>query len=665
MLDSRHIQDPSQGGDIQTHWGYPDRIMPCKNDALTCTYLDVVYSAHDLGLLYTGILWATIFAVLLSWAFLRRASRPAVQGTWQSTTGSDRGAFTKLWKTAAAASRRLLLKDANHFLFGRTTRFQVVVLALLAAYLLIWSFVGITYNTWVTPVKNLPGVYNTRVSLGPWADRVGVLAYALTPLSIMLSSRESLLTILTGVPYQSFNFLHRWLGYIIIAQSILHTIGWSVIEIKLYQPQPKVAREWVVQSYIIWGIVAMILLLLLFVLSTPWGIRATGYEFFRKAHYVLAMVYIGACWAHWSKLECFLVPAFILWGIDRGARVVRTAMLHYHPTSSGYAVFKPAPATITRFPDHPEHGDVLRLDLENEQDPWKIGQHYYLCFTESSIWQSHPFTPLNAPAVEKGVVKHSYIMRAKSGETRKVAELALKKIASTAADHGVSTPVLLTGGYGQDLTEKVDADTNIVCVAGGTGITFVLPILLDLARTRTRTRTRAPTDRRIKLVWAMRHSNNVEWVEEEMAILRKSQKELGLTISLFATRDVAGGSSEKLANDCGKTGGGGQVTDVGSSASSSEDICPCDVDVVCEPGLSVDKIGDGSADEGRHPDLRRLVGDFVESTVSGKTVVFASGPGGMITDLRGIVAGLNSPGRVWKRQERFDVELVCDDRLEW
>ncbi|KAG6224037.1 hypothetical protein E4U25_002710 [Claviceps purpurea] len=675
-MQPRHIQNLSDGGTIEPHWGYADRILPCKNDVGSCEYLDVVYHAHDLGMFYMGILWATILSVLLLWALLRRATRPLVQGpSPRSETSSNlSNAWTKLRRTAAAASRRFLLRDAPHVLFGRTTRFQVGVLALLAAYLLIWSFLGITYRTWITPVKNMPGVYSTRSSLGPWADRVGVIAYAMTPLSIMLSSRESLLTVLTGVPYQSFNFLHRWLGYIMVVQASFHTIGWCIIEGRLYQPQPKVGIEWITQTYMIWGIVAIILLLLIFVLSTPWAIRATGYEFFRKAHYVLAMVYIGACWAHWNKLECFLIPAFILWGLDRGARLVRTALLHHHPTSSStYAVFKPVSASMTLFPD-PEHGDVLRLDLENQQDPWKIGQHFYLCFTESSIWQSHPFTPLNAPVVDKrGLVKHAYIMRAKSGETKTLAELAQKKISAIASagpqdsKPPPSTPIFLTGGYGEDLLEKLDRDTtNIVCVAGGTGIAYVLPLLLQLASLcrDAGAEPAGPSDRKIELIWAVRHTSNVDWIAEEMALLRKCQRALGLTISLFATRDKAGSSalSEKRGGDCLKAGQSTSTdaaSSSSSSSSSSSDVCPCG------PGLSVDKLGRGSMEEGRHPDLAALVGDFVASTVCGRTVVFASGPGGMISDLRTIVGGLNEPGRVWRREERYDVELVCDDRLEW
>src|SRR5690606_24413485 len=106
-----------------------------------------------------------------------------------------------------------------------------------------------SYQKWITPVSHDEhiGYFNTRTSLGPWSDRIGVLAYALTPLSILLATRESFLSVVTGVPYQNFNFLHRWLGYIIVVQSSLHTIGWCIIEIRLYQPQPQVAEEWIKQ----------------------------------------------------------------------------------------------------------------------------------------------------------------------------------------------------------------------------------------------------------------------------------------------------------------------------------------------------------------------------------------------------------------------------------
>lgn len=653
QLGARHIQNMSEATELEAHWGYADRAVPCTSDPGSCEYLDLVYWAHDMSMLYSGIFWATVGAILFVWALYRQAGRSSSVPVSPESTG--RGGLTKLRRTLGAASRRYLLPDSVRLVFGRTTRLQVLILTVLVGYLTIWSFVGLYYRTWITPVKSLPGVYNRRSSLGPWSDRIGVLAYALTPLSIMLSSRESILSLITGVPYQSFNFLHRWLGYVIFLQSSLHTIAWCVVEIAYYQPQPTVSIEWVKQTYIVWGIVAMILLLLLVVLSTPWGIRLTGYETFRKLHYVLAMVYIGACWGHWKQLKCFLIPSLIFWFLDRGLRFVRTGFLHYHGLPDGGMGFRACQAVITTFPDA-EHGDVYRLDLHNDQDPWAIGQHYYLCFTESSIWQSHPFTPLNAPVVEKGQVKHSYIVRAKGGETKKVAELAAKKLETAGRPRHASTPIILTGAYGENIMEKIEPSTNIVCVAGGTGITYVLPVLLELARSSL------SPDRKMELIWAVRHVDNTEWVEEELDMLRQARKALNLKIRVFATRDANSRSPSLHDKEMNSPEGASKEVGPSSSSSSSSSIeagCECGTDV------PVAKIGGGTVDEDRHPNLPKLVSGFIDKTVRGPTVVIASGPGGMISDLRTIVAECNSASKVWKGEERFDVSLICDDRLEW
>ncbi|WXC66322.1 hypothetical protein SNK03_012099 [Fusarium graminearum] len=648
-LDARHIQNMSEAQTLVPHWGYANRALPCTNDKGSCEYLDLVYSAHDYGMLYSAILWATILGIVFIWALLRFVGKPSAPAI--ASSASPKAGLTKVRRSIASFTRRYLLPDACRAIFGRTTRFQVAVLTALIIYLTIWSFVGMTYHTWITPVKNMPGVYNTRTSLGPWSNRVGILAYALTPLSILLASRESILSLITGVPYQSFMFLHRWTGYIIFIQSALHTITWCIVEIRLYQPQPDVAAAWVAQLYVIWGIVAMILLLLLLIGSTPWGIRLTGYEFFRKSHYVLAMVYIGACWAHWALLKCFLLPSLLLWFVDRGFRFLRTAYLHYHHLPSGNMGFQASQATITRFPDE-EHGDILRFDLQNDQDPWKVGQHYYLCFTESSIWQSHPFTPINAPYVENGVVKHSYIMRARGGETKKMAQLAAKKLQ---ASEIATTPIIMTGAYGETTMDHVTPGTNIVCVAGGTGIAYVLPVLLELARSPV------SRDRKIELIWAIRHATDAEWVHQEMDLLQQARKALNLKIRVFATRDASSRTSSKIRMEDEKDARD-TSRPVASSSSSSDVI---DESCACGTDVPVRKIGQGIEDEDRHPNLPKLINDFVGNTITGPTTVFASGPGGMISDLRTIVAGCNSAGQVWKGNERFDVNLVCDDRLEW
>ncbi|KAI1463368.1 ferric reductase NAD binding domain-containing protein [Daldinia caldariorum] len=652
-LAPRHIQNFSEAAALEKHWGYVDRAVPCTNDPGSCAYLDQVYGSHDLTMVYSGIMWAAIAGILLIWTMARRIfPSPRADEIPSGAVDSERVAKiasrrSRIRRTAAALVRRYLLPDSVRFIFGRTTRLQVLILTVLAGYLLIFSFLGITYQTWITPVKKMPGVYNTRTSLGPWSDRVGVFAYALTPLSILLSSRESILSLLTGVPYQSFNFLHRWLGYIIVIQGSLHTIAWCIVEIRLYQPQPTTAIEWVKQLYIIWGIVAQILLLLIFALSTPWGIRLTGYEFFRKAHYVLAMVYIGACWGHWANLQCFLIPGLALWFLDRGVRLLRSALIHYQYLPGGSMGFRAAHASLTHFPDA-EHGDVVRMDFTHPQDAWKVGQHFYLCFTQCSIWQSHPFTPLNLPKVQDGLVSHSYILRAKKGETKKLAELTAKKLA---ASPSATTPLILSGAYGESIVGGLTPDVNVLCVAGGTGITYVLPVLLGIIE-RPEVK-----DRKVQLVWAVRKKDDTRWVEKELDTIRKAAKAHKIEVHIYVTREAS--SKSPSINDEVLEKDDIAINESGLSSSTVSSIKA----VQSASFLNVQKIGGEGFD--KHPDLNKIVREFVDNTVRGSTAVYASGPGGMISDLRSIVASCNSGAKVWQGNGRYDVSLICDDRLEW
>jgi predicted ferric reductase len=662
-LEVRHIQNMSEAKYLEPHWGYAQRALPCTNDPGSCKYLDVVYHSHDLGILYCGILWAIIGGVLLIWTIGRQVLKPAGQGNLISKENGRRGGLQRLRAALGAGSRRHLLPETMRPVFGRTTRLQIVILLVLSGYLTVFTFIGIEYNRWITPVKNMPGVYNTRTSLGPWSDRIGVLAFALTPLSILLSSRESLLSVITGIPYQNFNFLHRWLGYIIFVQSALHTVGWCIVEMRLYQPQPSVGLEWISQRYMIWGVVAMFFVTAMFVLSTPWAVRRTGYEFFRKAHYVMAMLYIGACWGHWSKLNCYLIPSLLIWFIDRGLRLVRTALLHYNYLVGGSMGSRAAEASITRFSD-PENGDVVRLDFEHPSDAWAVGQHFYLCFLAISIWQAHPFTPCSLPEDTDGGVKHSYILRAKKGATKSLVDLAASASCQGTLNNDeklqiLSTSVILAGPYGRSVIEHLAPNTNILCVTGGTGITFVLPVLLQLVRETQH------VDQQIELVWAVRRGADVAWIQQELGVLSRL-KGRRIKIRVFVTR-------EQDARDCttGKKLFNKKEVDVqekfesrlSSEISSSASSSAKDDRQNHAPAETVGAIL--TTMDGRRPDLHTVVSDFIDSSARGPTTVYASGPGSMISDLRKAVAQCNAPGKVWRGEERYDVRLVCDDRMEW
>lgn len=129
----RHIQDHNEANTtLEYYWGYASRVLPCTKDAGTCEYLDAVYGMHETSMLYTFIMWAVIGGVLLIWgaAHFRR----------MGVASQGRGGFIDDLGGQIGALKRSLLPDTPlRWLFGRISRLQVVVLAVILAYLLIFS----------------------------------------------------------------------------------------------------------------------------------------------------------------------------------------------------------------------------------------------------------------------------------------------------------------------------------------------------------------------------------------------------------------------------------------------------------------------------------------------------------------------------------------------
>lgn len=520
----------------------------------------------------------------------------------------------------------------------------------------------------------MPGVYNTRTGIGGWADRVGALAYALTPLTVALGTRESILTLLTGIPYQSFNFLHRWTGRIIFVQSILHTIGWCVIEAKLYQPQPKVWDNFIKQLYMIWGVVAFVLIFLLWALSLQVVIKRTGYEFFKKAHYVLAMVYIGACWGHWNQLACWMIASLGVWFLDRGIRFLRTILIHTRKIDGTTGrKFIPAQSTIQYFDD--VDGGVVRLEFNQTYETWSPGQHFFLNFPALTVWQSHPLTVMSLAEGESP--RHVYIARCRKGETGRLKNLALAAAPSSTTKEELAptqlatTPIILCGPYGPSLLDdRKPKLTNILAIAGGTGVSLTLPLALAATSQPcfSTSSPNNPTPPAIDFVWMIRRQSNVEWCRSEIDTLRSRATEAGvdLRIHIFVTQESRCECSAPSLESSSR-----EVEQINVDVEKTKAIEPASSNSSVSAAGSIEKAIKGEVNnysmtfmDDHHPSLEQVVKRFMEArAVSAfRTRVVASGPRGMGSDLRAAVASANDGGKVWKGDGRFDVSLEWDDR---
>lgn len=233
---------------------------------------------------------------------------------------------------------------------------------------------------------------------------------------------------------------------------------------------------------------------------------------------------------------------------------------------------------------------------------------------------------------------HVYIVRSMSGQTSKLAKLAREKQST-----GETTSVIMTGPYGTLINEDAP---NFLAIAGGTGISFALPLALEAA-----SQIKNP-GRRVQLVWAIRHSQDLEWVAPELEQLKQLVKRPGsnLHVQIFITREkqtAATSDSDDNSNGA-KSGTGEKTSTVETPSRTLHDAH----DVFTVTSL-----------EGHHPDLNQVIAQFLEQTTSGRTQVVASGPSGMGTDLRRAVARSNDCAKSMKGNEKWDVSLYVDNRF--
>lgn len=136
-----------------------------------------------------------------------------------------------LWrKLTSMTDRRLFLpallgKDTAHrpswlgFSFSLPTRAQSVVLM---------GYVSVNVAACLYGVDAFPANILYTSTSEYWVktvgDTTGITAVFQLPLMLLLSSRNNLLIAFTGLPFNTFNLFHRWIGRVVIVESIVHSL---------------------------------------------------------------------------------------------------------------------------------------------------------------------------------------------------------------------------------------------------------------------------------------------------------------------------------------------------------------------------------------------------------------------------------------------------------
>lgn len=283
-----------------------------------------------------------------------------------------------------------------------------------------------------------------------------------------------------------------------------------------------------------------------------------------------------------------------------------------------------------------------------------MGQHFFLCFPALSVWQSHPLTVASVPSSHPSNPHHTYVVRCRNGETGRLKNIVLAEQANSTPKEldfktAVITPVVLCGPYGTPLLPSIfnsgPEPTNILAIAGGTGVSLTLPVVLAASQST------AFSGAAIDFIWIIRRVSNIEWIASEVETLKYLSRNIGvhLRIHIYVTR----------ASDV--------VSETTTIMNKEKDSASDNV----EPILS--EISARSEDDGKynvthlncqHPSLQNIVSEFMETQASAefRTRVIASGPAEIGHHLRTIVAGYNDGPKVMKGDKRWDVDLHWDDR---
>lgn len=309
-------------------------------------------------------------------------------------------------------------------------------------------------------------------------------------------------------------------------------------------------------------------------------IRRLSHEWFYVLHMAGVLLFIVFMYYH-----CF--DALVSWPLMHAATVVLGAAVVYRFVQ----LFVSKHAVVEVIAD-----GALRIRVDvRYRFVWTAGQHVFVRFTSPALapWQTHPFTVANVPAhslvaVDAGhplasadVEKQApgtavataperpssasstldLVLRPHSGLTRRLFERA-----SAAPGGRFTAPVVLDGPYSSDSSDQlsVSASDRALVVAGGTGLSYALPLILVALGG---TRGQAPSEplRAVDVAWAVRHASCVEWYSEMLARTQAIAHARGvdLSITLYVSRP---------GPDDGEMSGTATASSASSSKAASDGI---------------------------------------------------------------------------------------------
>jgi predicted ferric reductase len=366
-------------------------------------------------------------------------------------------------------------------------------------------FVGVNVVMMFASINVYDGNIRYATRVAQWskyaADRAGILALGQLPLLIIFAGRNHLFMWATGWSFQTFNSFHKLIACTLTAHGIVHTGLYTYVE---YKKGP--LHEFWMEDYVPWGIAGL----------TAWILLTTGsiailrnlwYDAWLTSHIILAAVSILGVWKHvrlshhgngttvWLP---WIYAATALWIFDRLIRLARVVIFNYTAVKN-----QNGQASAVLLSE-----DVVKLSIP-VSPLWKFfpGQYMFLYLPSYSYQQNHPFTVVDVNR-STPLPTATVVFRARKGATRKIAEACLAY--SCEIGSPLKMRALVEGPYGSQ--PRLDHFDNVILVAGGIGITAIVPFLMHLAAAHI-----ARSSRFVVVHWVVRGAEQACWFSDEFS----------------------------------------------------------------------------------------------------------------------------------------------------
>ncbi|KAJ5335150.1 Riboflavin synthase-like beta-barrel [Penicillium brevicompactum] len=469
-----------------------------------------------------------VVAIMFTWQTAirihnRQRSKKAMNGGdqtqlakagWLDATLKKHIFYAPIWGTRHSREFRFLRLHMGSI----PLRLEIIGLLIYLALNLI--FIIVTVDWWIDDYAKK--MFQLKYSAGH-------LAVMNTPGLVLAAGRNNPLVQILGISFDTFNFMHRWVGRMIAANAVIHMSAVLAGHAYSYGTDYVLYTIWQQRLYLC-GLIAILGFLFIVVQSLS-PARHAFYELFLHLHIALALMSFVALWYHLKNLlqQQVLLGTLILWGLDRASRV---GILLWRNLGR-----KPTTATIEALP-----GSVARVDVAVSR-AWRFrpGQHMYLYMPRLGLWTSHPFTvawtstsgtaalsekrgstdSLRALIGGSETTTMSVLIKGQDGFTKKLIQKA-----EDSAEGSIKAMALAEGPFGMNAflgsisianviggIHSLDSYGTLLLIAGGIGITHPMSYLNEAISTFNDSKT---ATRKVHLVWIVRSLDHLTWIQTFM-----------------------------------------------------------------------------------------------------------------------------------------------------